>query len=182
MGKNAPELSQQESDMRDKILTGGMGLLRAHEILDKMDPHSPMSSTAEFIQLILAHVTVFSDEVDIKTHVAGQTCRKLLWNETSSDRMEWLFNNTRLRASADPCHVALLPTGSTCNEAHNKEINARFRNMPELHLPTLELQLRVFQLSSPLKHCCAATRPTLRQLRPRSVFWAGVWLSLMAAL
>ena len=107
--------------MREKILEGGMGLLRAQQVLADMDPNAPMSSTAEFIQLILAHVTVYDDEVNIKTHVNGQTQRKLLWNETSPDRIEWSLNNTRLRASVDPAHLALMPTGSTSNEAVNKE-------------------------------------------------------------
>ena len=31
-GQNAPELSQQEEKMRDKILVGGMGLLRAQDL------------------------------------------------------------------------------------------------------------------------------------------------------
>ena len=159
--------------MREKILDGGMGIFHAKQILDEIDPNEPMSSTAEFIQLILAHVTVFSDEVDVKTHVAGQSARKLLWNETAPDRMEWLFNNTRLRACVNAENLALLPTGSTRNEDFHKEVNTRFGNMPAVHLPTLSLQLRALQLASLMKFCSAAACPTLRQVRPRGVPLGG---------
>ena len=70
---------------------------------------------------------------------------------------------------ADAEKLALLPTGSTCNEAFHKDVNTRFRSMPAVHLPTLSLQLRAFQLASLLKFRSAASCPTLRQVRPRGV-------------
>ena len=168
-----PALTRAEEMMRKRILVEGINKEEAAELLKATDFNSPMTSTAQFIKLLMAHVSVYDEEVKRISHVRvggkGQSIRKLIYNMTDPTRMQYLFNNTRMRASILPHRLPLLPKGSTANEALHYKLNKRFMNQKELHLSTLELQLELFWASHEMAHDCAYRTPNITQIRPRSV-------------
>jgi hypothetical protein len=174
-GLTPPELTNNEETMR-RLIFSGVGIDKELAVcqLKETDYNVPMTTTSDFISLILAFVSVFKEEVKRISHVkgfggAGQSIRKLLYNLTKPSRTQWLLNNTRLRAMVKPQHLPLLPKGSCGNEALHHNLNHRFVNQKELHLATLELQLELFWAAHGLQHDCAWFTPNLTQIRPRAV-------------
>ena len=75
------------------------------------------------------------------------------------------MNNLRVRHSLYGHMRALLPTGTTSNEALHAEINVWSRQIQGLHRSTLLLKLQVMQLGKLLSHNVALCHPPLRQTR-----------------
>ena len=59
--------------------------------------------------------------------------------------------------------LALLPTGSTSNEALHAELNSWFRNTPKIHSATLSIKLDMLKLGKMQSHNRALYHPTARQ-------------------
>ena len=115
--------------------------------------------------------------------------KKLLYNATAPARMQWFFNNQRIRHSLPAARLALLGSGTSVNESFHHEINTWFRNQGDIYASTAELQLRIGFLGKLQAHSCALYSPTLRQLRHANVLsrsimaWAfpgDVWNSYCA--
>ncbi len=85
------------------------------------------------------------------------------------DRIEWYFNNTRLRYAVAPCKHSLLPSGTSSNEALHAEINRWFRAVRMMHQATLCLKLQILTLAKLLSHSSAMFSPTTRQMSPAVV-------------
>ena len=113
--------------MRQSILDSSMALPTANEILSTLDASTSWPSPHGFIEAIAAFSAKFSAEVQRKTHVGGKSLRRLLYNATTAPRVQWLLNAQRLRLLLPPTARALLPTGTTANEAIHAEINRCFR-------------------------------------------------------
>ena len=86
-------------------------------------------------------------------------------------RIGWYLNNQYVRASLSSAKAALLPTGTTSNEALHAELNNTFRQVVRLHRSTLLVKLRVFHVAKLVAHTTALASPTLRQ-NPQGVLLA----------
>ena len=107
---------------------------------------------------------LFSAELGRRTHVGGAPLRKILFNATAPTRMQWYFNNLRLRHSITRHKLSLLPSGSSGNEAFHSELNRWCRNQGEWYLATAELQLSINVIAKLLAHNTALYSPTLVQV------------------
>ncbi len=97
---------------------------------------------------------------------------KLLWSAGSAERTEWFFNNIRMRSRMSRARLALLPSGTSSNEALHAEINNWFRQTQQIHGATLHLKLQVLTLGKMLAHSSAMYHATARQM-PVNVVLAG---------
>jgi hypothetical protein len=73
------------------------------------------------------------------------------------------------RHTIDPARLALLPSGTSGNEALHAEINSWFRQTQNLHQATLTLKLDCAIIGKQLAHCTAIGAPTLSQMTPGMV-------------
>ena len=172
-GENTAPLAANEERVRAKILDHSFPKAHAGILIEGLDGDSPWGSAFEFIQALAALSALVSDELQRRTHVGGVQLKKLLHNATAPCRMQWYFNNLRLRHWLPEKMLALLGSGTSVNEAMNHEINTWFRNQPEIYSSTVELQLRVGALGKLQAHNCAMYSPTLRQIRPANVLARG---------
>ena len=105
--------------------------------------------------------------------------RHLLWTACSPSRLEWLFNNQRVRHSLAPHERCLLPSGTTSSEALRSEINSRTRSTHEVHRSTLKLKLQVLTLGRQLSHhlasCFLAARQTAERRLGESPWSEELW-------
>ena len=103
------------------------------------------------------------EEVARKVTGSNKEVAKVLWSAAAPERLEWLFNNLRIRHAMTPLQRALLPSGTASNEALHAEINAWTRSNRMLHQSTLRLKLGIMQFGKLLAHHIAACFPTLQQ-------------------
>ena len=87
-----------------------------------------------------------------------------LLSATAPARAEWYLNNTRMRHMISGTRQALLPVGTTSNEALHHEIKTWFRETQKLHQATLRLKLGMLKLGDTLSHNRALYHPTIRQM------------------
>ena len=137
----APCSTCQET-FRDMIWPGRMSVVRAARVANTLQVDVPWYSYADYIEALAALAALFPDESRRKTHVAGQSVAKLFYNATRGDRLGWACINIRMRRSVPRSMLAMLGSGTSPNEALHAEINAWYRQQPELFVTTLELQLR----------------------------------------
>ncbi len=161
--------SLAESNARQQLMEGTMLLADAKGILTSMHCDGPWLTRLDFVKAIAAVCSVYPDEALIKTQDAGKSIRQLLWNLTSPQTCEWLFNNLRSIARMSPSRRPLLPSGTTANEAMHFVLNKAFRNLPEVYSGTLEVQVSLLQYSRLKSHTSALNTPTLSQMRNRDV-------------
>ena len=151
------------------IEAGGLSMVRAWGFVQQLNDATPWHSKAEYLEGIAALVTLFPEEVRRKTVQQGRTLRAVLHSSCAGDRLEWLFNNIRLRRRVPPAMLSLLGSGTSPNESLHKELNTWFKNQTELYSSTLGLQLEVVHIGKLVTHNAAMYRPTLRQLRQDTV-------------
>ena len=70
------------------------------------------------------------------------------------------FNNLNRVAMLPLEQREQLASGTTSNEALNKEINSRFRNVPQLYQATLKISCEAFQFLKLVTHNTAEYFPT----------------------
>ena len=104
----------------------------------------------------------------------SKSVRQVLWSACSPQRSGWLFNNQRVRHALSPLQRALLPSGTTSNEALHSEINSWTRSTHEVHRSTLKLKLRIVTLGKQLVHHIATCYPLARQTADGVVLARGV--------
>ena len=117
---------------------------------------------------------VFGIRCSRKTFVAGKTIARIIWSAASHERIEYYFNNIRIRRLVKPSALPLLGSGTSPNESLHAEMNSWFRNQPETFSSTLDLQLRVCSSGKRLTHNSAMYRPTLRQQAQSTVLHSVV--------
>ena len=174
-GLNAQPLSLAESNKRDLIQTGGMPERRAREILASLDPHLPWQSRYCFIEAMAALARLHPQEMARKIPGPNKTGHQLLFNATAPSRFGWFFNNIQARRMLPERYAALLPSGTTSNEALHAEVKAWFRQTQAMHRSTLSLKLHILRFGKALPHFLALQKPTVRQIDP------GVVLARAAA-
>eukprot|EP00435_Cladocopium_sp_Y103_P017516 s1987_g4.t1 len=167
-GKDPPQLTREEEKARSLILDG-MSAAAADRILASVDPQAPLFCRITFIEALAAICAKYQAEVSRKVTGTSKEVRKVLWSACAPDRLEYLMNNLRVRHSMDAHMRALLPTGTTSNEALHAEINAWSRQIQGLHRSTLLLKLPILQLGKLLSHNVALCHPPLRQTRDNMI-------------
>ncbi len=95
MGAGPLHQSAHEQALRERILNHSMPLATARRVLAEVDPGVPWSCPVDFVRALAAFSAIYKDETLRKTHVAGQTLRKLLWNAAHPSRIQWYANNLR---------------------------------------------------------------------------------------
>ena len=141
-----------------------MQVARARIVVEGIEWDEPWHTRAEFLESLAALTALHRQEVQRRVTGANKPLFKLLWNAGSPARVEWMFNSIRMRARMSAQEEALLPSGTTSNEALHAEVNAWFKQTQRIHQATLRLKLQILQLSKLLAHSIASHRPTLRQL------------------
>ncbi len=97
----------------------------------------------------------------------GATIHGLLVQTAQPERVEWMLNFTRQKASLDvvKSEKTLLPYGTTSNEALRGELNRWFRGINALRQTSLALKLRIFRFGKLVSHNVALYRATTVQVR-----------------
>ena len=145
---------------------------RAKRVCDGLCVDTPFYTMRDFIEAVAALSSLYWDEIDRTSYAGGKKLYRILWCATSPVRLQWLFNNTRLRRQVDKSHLSLLGSGTSSNESLHAELNRWMRNLPELYISTLELQLSVNALAKLLCHNCSMYSPQYRQHRESTVLAA----------
>ena len=140
-----------------------MSQARAKRILEALDANTPLLSRITFVETLAAICTCFPNEVSRRVTGTNKEVRKVLCAAAAPDRMEWLFNNLRVRHAMTPAQRALLPSGTSSNEALHAEINAWSRTNHALHQSTLRLKLQIMQFGKLVAHHAATCFPTIKQ-------------------
>ncbi|CAJ1349140.1 unnamed protein product, partial [Effrenium voratum] len=91
------KLSGQEQSLRDAILDGSMSTARARRVLGSVEYLRVWPTRIQFIEAVAALSSENRSELDKKLEGTKVTVGKMLFQLTSVDRMEWLFNNLRQR-------------------------------------------------------------------------------------
>ena len=156
-------LTRQEDKWRGQILNWTQSKAYAQRVVDNLDPTLPVLTRVSFIEAVAAICVLHSKEVDRKVTGTSKPVRDVLWSACSPQRLEWLFNNQRVRHALSPLQRALLPSGTTSNEALHSEINSWTRSTHEVHRATLKLKLQIFSLGKQLVHHIATCYPPARQ-------------------
>eukprot|EP00435_Cladocopium_sp_Y103_P014108 s4470_g3.t1 len=138
----AVRLTARESTLRSQILDGSMAKFKAQRLLCNSDHSSPWVCRADFIEFLAALSAVHRSETAKKTD-DGKTLAHLLHQAADGERLEWLFNNIRIRAKLSVAEKILLPVGTTSNESLHAEINGWFRQTQSIHQSTLKLKLGI---------------------------------------
>ena len=163
-GRNPVPLSRPEEKARRWILDG-MPAGAADKILGRLNSDVPLFCRVTFIETLAAICAKYQGEVTRKVTGTAKEVRKVLWSACAPERLEYLFNNLRIRHSMDARARCLLPTGTASNEALHSEINSWTRQIQEQHRSTLQLKLQILQLGKLLSHNVALCHPPLRQTR-----------------
>ena len=168
-GRDAPRPDDYADSLRDMILDHSMSLAQAKAVLASVDPEQPWLHGDQFVQALAAHSAVHRAELNRRTHVAGQTLSKLLWNAAAPGRLQWYLNHLRAVHSMPVGVRALRGSGTSPNEAFHAELNGWLRNQPETYSSTVELQLQIGMHAKLLAHVNALRHPTLREARQNVV-------------
>ena len=146
-----------------------MPLIRAKRVEAALDPNVPFMTRAEFMDSLAALSALYSDDVRRVARSTSRPIWRMLQCAASPSRMEWLFNNIRMRHRL-PSHVlTLLPSGTTSNEALHAEINGWFRQTQQVYKASLRLKLRIMGLAKLMAHDACLHFPTIRQIQPAAV-------------
>ena len=180
-GHSPPSLTREEERMRNSILNQSLSVARSRVIIENLDANAPLVCRITFIEVLAAISKLYSKEVSRKVTGTSKEVKQVLWSACAPDRLEWLFNGARVRHCLDARARALLPSGTSSNEALHSQVNAWTKSIRNLHQSTLKLKLEVMQFGKLLTHHVACCYPCVRQtsesiLLARSVSKA-IWTS-----
>jgi hypothetical protein len=113
---------------------------------------------------LAALVVLYPDEVIRIAPGPNKQVYKILWCAAACDRLEWMFNNCRIRHSMTASECTLLPSGTSSNEALHAELNRNFRSTQTIHQSTIRLKLQLLCFAKLISHVSAMYRPTIRQM------------------
>ncbi|MCP4193639.1 MAG: hypothetical protein GY768_23755, partial [Planctomycetaceae bacterium] len=136
-GTQAVPHSAHEKNLRGEIMDNTMPATVARKVLADVDPNVPWSNSLDFVRALAAFSTVYHHELGRRSHVAGQTLRKLIWNACHPNRIQWYANNIRALHEMGERAASLLASGTSANETMNHEINSWFGNQPDVYATTV---------------------------------------------
>ena len=132
-GSNAKRLSTSEDKIRNSIRDMSMGRTTAKRILSNLDTSTPFIHRRDFFDCLAAVTATYTDEVCRKVPGPNREVSHVLWTACAPDRIEWLWNNMRLRHRISPAELALLPSGTASNESLHAEINSWTQSIIAMH-------------------------------------------------
>lgn len=151
-----------------------MSAARAQTIYNRINGDCPFYTRVEYIECLAALVAMFPDEVNKAIPGPNKPVYKLLWNAAAVDRVEWMFNNMRVRHTIPLCEYQLLSSGTASNEALHAEVNRWFKETQMMHQTTLKLKLYILTLGKLIAHNSAMYMPTTRQFPSSTVLSRAV--------
>ena len=157
-GDMSRPLNAAESKYREMIWSQSMHVTEADKLL-RIDAEKPFYDRLEFIKCIAALCKRFDHEVIRKAPGPNKEIFKILWAACAPDRLEWLYNNIRLRHVLPRELLRLLPSGTASNEALHAEINSWSKTTNSLHRSALSLKLRYYLYIKRLSHYLASCFP-----------------------
>ena len=137
-----------------------MSLDEAQSTLMNMDPNAPWWDRAEFVYIMAAFSRVHCDVLSRST--GKTTLHGSIKAACDPDRIEWMLNQGRFRATLTSKENDLMPAGTTGNERVHKEINACFRPVTLITKHRLKLSMDFFHIRSMRRHLSAIQLPTSR--------------------
>ena len=176
-GSEAEPLTRQEEKWREQILNWTHSKAYAERVVGNLKPNLPVYTRMSFIETIAAICSLHSKEVARKVTGTAKPLRDILWSACAPSRLEWLFNNQRIRHSLSPRERCLLPSGTTSNEALHSEINSWTRSTQEVHRSTLKLKLGIYTFGKQLVHHLASCFPPGRQTAENVLLARGLGTS-----
>eukprot|EP00438_Fugacium_kawagutii_P009987 Skav234406 [mRNA] locus=scaffold873:377309:378793:+ [translate_table: standard] len=163
-GQNLLPLTPAEDKARQLIESGMMSNAKCQRVLSALENIQVWPTRLAFIEGLAALSSTFPDEVKKHIKQVAKPLRHVLWSAASAERLEWLFNNHRLRAALSVKDHLLLPSGTTSNESLHAEMKGWFRETQNLHQATLAIKLDVVHISKLLAHNSSLLSPTARQM------------------
>ena len=163
-GSHASPLTAQEERLRHMILNSSMPERAAKIVLARLDPATPLFCRITFIETVAAIAQQYESEVCRKVTGQNKEVRQILWAACAPDRLGWLMNNLMVRHGMEPWQRALLPSGTSSNEALHAQINTWTRPIRTMHRSTLRLKQQIMQFGKLLAHQTALFFPTSRQM------------------
>ena len=173
-GQECRQLTLEETRLRNQIEASSMRVSTAKNILEKLDPSVPFYLQVEWVRILAALSAVFKAEVQRVAKGPNKRVVQLLYAAASPTRIEWYWNNLRVRHALPRNIIPLLPIGTTSNESLHREINVWFRETQKLLHATVALKLRILKLSKNISHNAALYRPTTRQMLQAEVLHLAV--------
>lgn len=151
--------------LREQILSGSMSAQRARSMMSSRDKLVVWPTRLQPVEGVaaLAH-RARTSILSRKIEGTKMTVAKMLYQLTSVDRPELLFNSLRYRHFLPMPVTSSMPSGTTANEALHAELNGWLRQAQQLHRSTLELKLQVLRSSKLLARNTALYSPTARQM------------------
>ena len=111
-----------------------MGRTTAKRILSNLDTSTPFIHRQDFFDCLAAVTATYTDEVCRKVPGPNREVSHVLWTACAPDRIEWLWNNMRLRCRISRAELALLPSGTASNESLRAEVNSRTQSINAIDL------------------------------------------------
>ena len=90
-------LDDEEETMRRRILNSSMSAARARRVLTGLNCEVPFYSRVEFIESLAALSKMYADEMNKVATGTNKKLRTILYNAANSPRIEWYWNNIRIR-------------------------------------------------------------------------------------
>ena len=112
-GQDLPLSSADVRAVRARLELADMSHGQAFAHLEQIDPNQPWLTEVDFLGAVLAHVSLFSEELQKVTY-SGVSLHRLIVNVASPAKTQWLLNDTRYRHSVDRrswffCRAGRLP-------------------------------------------------------------------------
>jgi hypothetical protein len=92
----------------------------------------PFMLREDFTKSIAALVALYPKEVN-KTDTTGKKLKYTLWNATEPSKIEYMLNHVRIRHTLTAKERALIPSGTTSNEALHAEMKMWSSNTQGAH-------------------------------------------------
>jgi hypothetical protein len=134
--------TQKEKDLMSYITGQPMRKPDAKRILLKMNPKVAVKSREEFVELVAAVVSIYTDKLDVKTN--STTLRNILTAACQPPRIEWYLNNVRFRSRLSSDANEWLGTGTTRNENLHALLNAQYSNIVSISKQMLIAELQTW--------------------------------------
>lgn len=156
--------SKAELKAWKQVKKNNMPNVVAEKVFNGLSSRRRFGSREEFVRCVAALASLFPGELRRKVAGTKSTVHKLLVRITQPARAEWLLNHQRQRQILSRTEARMAAIGTTSNEALHTELNRWFRTIVEMHQPTLQTKLQIFQLFKLLTHNAALYHPTTIQM------------------
>ena len=156
-------------NVRKHILEKNLPAKLIGECLQLLQTDGTWKTLEEFTMCLAALTTCYPHEASRRSDKKSKTLASTLHAACSPQRFAWYLNNVALHHGIAEYASALLPSGTTGNEALHAELNAIFRQQYKLQSTTLRLKLSVFSLAKQVAHQSATRTPMSHQERQQEV-------------